>query len=77
MNTGQERNKEEMREGFREWKGEEVRKKATLTSVLVTTVCLQLTSAQMNLVTINHVSITFVSCQEFIVHQIPCEPPPG
>lgn len=35
MDTGQERNKEEIREGFRKWKVEELNKKAMLTSVLV------------------------------------------
>lgn len=38
MNAGQERNKKEMRVGLREWKGEELHKKAMLTSMLVTNV---------------------------------------
>lgn len=52
MNTGQERNKKEMKEGFREWKGGELHKKAInnkvpATLMLTTNVCLQLTSVQM------------------------------
>lgn len=52
MNTGQERNKKEMKEGFREWKGGELHKKAINNKVpptllLTTNVCLQLTSVQM------------------------------
>lgn len=52
MNAGQERNKKEMKEGFREWKGGELHKKAINNKVpptlmLTTNVCLQLTSVQM------------------------------
>lgn len=79
MSTGQERNKKEMKEGFREWKGGELHKKAINNKVpptlmLITNVYICSSPlCKRNLVILNHVSIISLSLQDFIVHQTPLQ----